>query len=192
MVGYVYKITNIINNKVYIGITSRDVELRFIEHKSRARCEGYGHYLHMAINKYGEENFIVETLHTTVDIEEALEIEYELIKYYNSTNKQYGYNLTDGGQYTKVTQEVKDKISNSKLGHSVSQDTRDKVANKLSKQWKVIYPDGQEHMITNLNKFSRDNNLCHKMMHNVANPNQPAKQCKGFRVYAVSNGGDLS
>lgn len=57
--GYIYLITNKINNKQYIGQTSRDVDTRFQEHYSNTR--GYSK-LHNAIQKYGWQNFKVETI----------------------------------------------------------------------------------------------------------------------------------
>ena len=61
--GYIYKITNIINNKIYIGKTSYSVEDRFKQHikdSVKDRCEKRP--LYNAMNKYGVENFTVETI----------------------------------------------------------------------------------------------------------------------------------
>ena len=57
--GFIYKITNKVNNKVYIGQTSRSLEIRWREHKSRAGCY-YTSHLYSAMNKYGVDNFIFE------------------------------------------------------------------------------------------------------------------------------------
>lgn len=89
----VYKHTNIINNKVYFGITCQQVNRRW------QNGSGYkGTYFGNAISKYGWENFKHEILYTGLNLKEACDIEKELIKKYNSNNKKYGYNIAEGGQ----------------------------------------------------------------------------------------------
>ena len=56
--GYIYKITNLINNKIYIGQTIRDVQIRWKEHL-RSKDEAP---IHKAIRKYGKERSIDEKL----------------------------------------------------------------------------------------------------------------------------------
>ena len=88
----VYKHQNLINNKIYIGITSQVPEKRW--------RNGLGYYNHpkfySAIKKYGWENFSHEILYEKLNEQEACKKEQELIKFYDSKNK--GYNLTDGGE----------------------------------------------------------------------------------------------
>ena len=57
--GYIYKITNTINNKIYIGQTSKTIEERFKAHISKAK-QHINRYLYDAMNHYGYENFIIE------------------------------------------------------------------------------------------------------------------------------------
>ena len=66
--GFIYKITNKINNKVYIGQTCRDLQTRWREHKSKANCE-YNNHLYNAMTKYGAENFIIELIEESKDDE---------------------------------------------------------------------------------------------------------------------------
>jgi len=54
---FVYQIVNKINNKKYIGITSRSLNKRFNEHKKQLNCG-----IASALVKYGEENFYIEKL----------------------------------------------------------------------------------------------------------------------------------
>ena len=93
--GYIYCITNIVNNKQYIGKTLNSVEQRWKEHLSdykRARCEKRA--LYDAFVKYGINNFKCETLCECLDNEiEEKEIYY--ISLYNTFHN--GYNLTKGG-----------------------------------------------------------------------------------------------
>lgn len=91
--GYIYKITNDINDKVYIGQTSRDIDTRFAEHCSETRGNSR---LHNAIQKYGWLHFKVELVET-VQLKELDEREIYWIKYYDSTNQDKGYNIAPGG-----------------------------------------------------------------------------------------------
>ena len=67
---FIYKITNIANNKVYIGQTIRPVKKRFQRHLTDAiKCKLDTH-LARAIRKYGKENFIIEEIDTAQSQEE--------------------------------------------------------------------------------------------------------------------------
>ena len=59
--GNIYKITNLINNKIYIGQTINPISQRWSAHKSHAK-NGSTHKLGRAIRKYGEENFKIELI----------------------------------------------------------------------------------------------------------------------------------
>jgi len=91
----VYKHTNLINGKVYIGITCQDPKARW----------SYGHgyckneYFYRSIKKYGwNTGFSHEILYEDLTCEEACEKEIELIAYHNSTNPNFGYNHSNGGK----------------------------------------------------------------------------------------------
>jgi group I intron endonuclease len=95
---YLYRITNIINNKVYIGQSNKEKD-RWRQHKYFGRNpEKTGQYIHRAMAKYGIENFIYEVIAMCKSEEDANEIETMLIKQYNSRDKQFGYNLAPGGE----------------------------------------------------------------------------------------------
>ena len=94
--GYIYCITNILNQKKYIGKTTKTVEQRFKEHcndSKRKRCEKRP--LYNAMNKYGINNFIVETL-KECDNDKLEKYEQYYIKKFN-TYGHTGYNATKGG-----------------------------------------------------------------------------------------------
>lgn len=87
----IYKITNTINNKVYIG-QSKNIYRRLTKHLSIARNGKYNHlHLYRAISKYGIGNFYVEVLEKCT-VKDLDKLEYEYIQKYNSVNK--GYNMT--------------------------------------------------------------------------------------------------
>lgn len=90
----VYMHTNKINSKKYVGITCQKGSRRW-------RYDGYGYkgsyYFYSAIQKYGWQNFETTILEIGLSKEEAEKREIELIKYYDTTNKSKGYNITKGG-----------------------------------------------------------------------------------------------
>jgi group I intron endonuclease len=91
----IYKITNIINNKSYIGKTEKNIEERFKEHKKDINRRLFEKRpLYHAMNKYGIENFKIELLEKTNKPEER---EKYYIKYYDTFNSKKGYNATIGG-----------------------------------------------------------------------------------------------
>ena len=89
---YVYQITNLINNKLYIGITN-DYKKRWSNHKC---CNSPNMVICRAIKKYGIENFNFELLFQGLSLEEASKKEIELIKEKN-TLVPNGYNVAKGG-----------------------------------------------------------------------------------------------
>ena len=72
----------------------------------------------------------------------------------------------------------KAKISEGLMGHPVTKEQREKIANTLAKKWLVTGPDGAEKLITNLRKFCEENKLDQGNMTKVANGD--LKQHKGW------------
>lgn len=98
MIG-IYKITNKINNKIYIG-ASKNIEKRWKEHQwkylqNNKSNHEYDKALYRAFRKYGITNFLFEVLEET-KIEDLFEKEKYYIAYFNSYEK--GYNETYGGE----------------------------------------------------------------------------------------------
>ena len=110
----VYKHTNKINNKVYIGITSRNANERWgnngINYKNSS-------YFYSAIQKYGWDNFNHEILFTGLTKDDACNKEIELIAFYKSSDKAFGYNMTTGGECCHMTEEAKQKLSKALMGN---------------------------------------------------------------------------
>lgn len=106
--GYiVYKHTNKINGKVYIGITRTNVELRW-------RSDGSGYRkcvkFYNAVKKYGWDNFSHEILFTGLTKEEACTLEIALISKYKREN--ISYNISGGGEGCGImSEETKLKLS---------------------------------------------------------------------------------
>ena len=100
--GYIYKITNKVNNKAYIGQTIDPVQKRWNEHIYAAyREDDNRYYLHRAIKKYGADNFNFEVLEEVpneqLDEKEIYYIAQWHTYRYDELGNQ-GYNLTRGGQ----------------------------------------------------------------------------------------------
>jgi group I intron endonuclease len=113
--GYIYKITNTVSKKCYIGESKeKDIETRWKGHKyAISRGEGCP-ALQNAVIKHGWDAFTFEVLIICFD-EDRFRYEKEYIKKYNSMVPN-GYNLTEGGQTSgntgqKHTEETKKKIS---------------------------------------------------------------------------------
>ena len=124
----VYKHTCSKNGKVYIGITSQKPEARW-------GCEGKGYhknaYFTNAISKYGWSNFDHEILYNGLTLKEAQQKEIELISLYKSNKREFGYNLSSGGDPgngTHCSEERKAKIRAGRLGYKCSEETRRKIS----------------------------------------------------------------
>lgn len=120
----VYKHTNLINDKVYIGITKQQPEKRW--------NNGYGYrtcrIMYNAILKYGWLNFKHEILFEGLTYEEACEKEILLIALYKSNQREFGYNIESGGNLQKeISEETRQKLSY-KASH-ISEETRQKIGN---------------------------------------------------------------
>ena len=102
--GYIYKITNLINDKMYIGQTTWPVQTRWDAHINVAIGDNVTHRdaIHLALSKYGIDNFSFEVIEK-VNNEDLNIREQYWIKYYNTyihdPNSQ-GYNMTRGGEGT--------------------------------------------------------------------------------------------
>lgn len=94
----VYKITNNINGKVYIGITTCSLEYRWSRHLTEGRNENNTKHLYKAMRKYGLDNFSIKQIDSTDDFAELGRLERYYIKKYNSQSPEKGYNLTAGGE----------------------------------------------------------------------------------------------
>lgn len=111
---FIYKITNKVNNKLYIGLTTHTIDKRFKEHIFAARSfkklgRGKNSALYSAINKYGEINFKIEQIDTATDLNELKQKERYWIKTLN-TIAHNGYNLIHGGERQELHIETKRKI----------------------------------------------------------------------------------
>ena len=106
----IYQHKNKINGKVYIGITSQKLEQRWGSQGCNYKSSPH---FYSAIQKYGWDNFEHNILFTDLTKEQACLKEQELIKEYNSMNREFGYNSTSGGDIFTMNEETKQKLENS-------------------------------------------------------------------------------
>ena len=95
--GVVYKLTNTVNGKNYIGQTKNSVEKRFRDHTYAKSAIGD------AIRKYGKDKFTKEILAVCESREELNACELRFISEYKSNDPNFGYNRTGGGGVNVVS-----------------------------------------------------------------------------------------
>lgn len=120
----VYMHTNLINHKVYIGITSREPEKRWGKNGNEYTVKNHPAF-GRAIQKYGWDNFSHDVLFENLSKQDACQKEIELIKEYKSNCTRYkdpsfGYNMSDGGNVGSSgyvwSEESKKKLSDTLRG----------------------------------------------------------------------------
>ena len=131
----IYRITNLINNKVYIGQTVRNYKIRFREHRIKAKkFIDKGQEIHKSIKKFGIENFIFEPICSCFDLSELNDRETFFILKHRSNEPNFGYNGDTGGN-NKIPNEVtRKKVSDNHI--DVSGKNNPMFGNCWSKEWK--------------------------------------------------------
>lgn len=142
-IGYVYKIINNINGRIYIGQTVRNVNDRFAEH-CRYNQRTKNMPIVNAINKYGRDNFSCETICTCFSRDELNERESFYIRYFDSSTKANGYNIASGGG-NGYSCEYKTEAEKKEIFAKCSE--------SLSKWWDSLSPEERETKIKMLSYY---------------------------------------
>ncbi len=130
----IYKITNIINGKIYIG-SAFNISNRFSCHKYSLRNNKHKNkHLQSAYNLYGEENFLFEILEIVNDFAILLNREQYYLDIFNSTDKNIGYNIA--------------KKAGNTAGITASLETRKKQSESAKKRPKRKLTDEQKKNIS--------------------------------------------
>ena len=157
----VYKHTSP-SGKVYIGITRRNVNIRWENGKGYKRHP----YFYNAILKYGWDNISHEILIDGLSKEQAELEEKRLISEYKSSDSRYGYNMTFGGESgLKITDDVKEKISKKLIEYYKDENVRlncsishlgkkhtDETKKKMSESHKAMMTDEIKSRISEANR----------------------------------------
>lgn len=135
----VYKIKNLVNNKVYIG-SSVHVLKRWCEHIVRLNSKTHHSiYLTNAWHKYGRDNFIFEVLEYC-EKEKLVEREQYWMDMYNAYDKNFGYNLridAESNRGLPPSKETRIKLSVSNTGLKRSEETKRKIKERIfTKEWR--------------------------------------------------------
>lgn len=159
----IYKITNVINGKIYVGQTTRSEVSRWDEHKKRLNSNCHVNiHLQSAWNKYGEECFVFEVIIECETQEQLNLLEEYYINQYESNKTSHGYNKTSGGSNGKLSEETKAKISANRKGIKFSEEHRKKISE--AQKGKVISQE-QKLKISNAKK---DKKLSEKHKENIS------------------------
>lgn len=113
----IYKTTNLINNKKYIGMHSTN--------NLNDNYLGSGKILQKAIKKYGKENFTKEILHIFDNFDDMTNKEREIINSDIFESDEY-YNLKEGGEGGRLSEEIINKIATKNKGRQVSKEAIEK------------------------------------------------------------------
>ena len=206
--GYIYKIENQINHKVYIGQTIKSLNKRFSQHKNNYTKPYFSQiHLYRAFKKYGIENFSFEKIERVND-EDLDEREKYWIAYYNSYEN--GYNSTLGGRdielykwdYEQIKKLYDEYRSARKVAKIIGCDhsTIDNIINKMN--WPrysvssqrlhriVLIKEDTEYIFSSLeeaanwlieNKITKSTNV-RNVRHQLANSKAKLKKYYGFQI----------
>lgn len=205
MAALVYKLFCELSGKSYIGITSRSLDTRWLEHCSRARQNGREESrLYAAMRKYGLDAFTREVIATTDTDDEARSLErFYILQFDTYAN---GYNANEGGHgHLHLSPELRKKIGDAQRGKFIPEETRERMSeakigdprcalnfgehtqkgegNPRAKTYLVENEDGRLFVTTGLRQFCRENNLQpYKLSQTMAGTR---KSHKGYKILSI-------
>ena len=160
------------SGKIYIGMTGQAPEKRW--------CNGKGYrtnsYFSSAIEKYGWSNFQHKILEENLTKEEAQHKEMELIAFYKSNDRNFGYNIEAGGQCSCLSEETKRKISMAHTGMKASEETRHKLSDSHKGEKHNMY--GKHMSSETKKKISESNKGKHSTPQDIDRLNKAHEMCK--------------
>lgn len=130
----IYKVTNTVNGKIYIGQTKRSIKRRWKGHITSSKSNKCNNLFHNAIKKHGEDSFNVEIIDHANSTEELNELEQKYIGIFNSIHPN-GYNTKTGGRSCTYSDLSKKKMSDKKKGAQLPFDVRKKMSESHKLRW---------------------------------------------------------
>jgi group I intron endonuclease len=130
MLSSAYKIMHRDSGREYVGITSRDPQVRWKEHQYDAAAGRTKMHVHRALKKYGTEAFDFEVVAQVPTLEEARIVEMLLV-----ATERPAFNLTAGGQGQRgrvKSAEEREKIGAGRRGQAVSDEVKAKISKAVS------------------------------------------------------------
>ena len=186
----IYKHVNKTNGKVYIGQTCMTPNSRWRNGKGYI----YNSYFYNAIKKYGWDNFEHIIVAENLTQDEANIMEEELIKLYQSTNRDKGYNIMFGGNNHALSEETKSKLSKAakdRMNNYTEEEMREigaKISAALSGENNGFY--GKKHteetrrkMKNNHPHLSGENHPMYGYKHSEETKKEWSKKRKGKKLY---------
>lgn len=174
VIGIIYKITNKINGKVYIGQTIKSLTRRWQAHiADSTRNSSYA--LHRAIRKYEPASFTVEQIDSASSYQKLCKKEVFWISFYKSLS--LGYNMTLGGEGrygAHVSIETRRKISESNKGKIVSEETKKRMSIAMTG---VKHKASSKESIEKRARQLRGRTLSHEHVAKVAKANRKPIVC---------------
>ena len=147
----IYLITNLVNNKPYIGWTSRDPYKRFKEHQSTRTPKTQARSaISCAIEKYGVENFEFSIIYQSKDYDHCRQIETHFIAEHRSHVEQWGYNKDLGGTGHKRSAETIEKHRQKLKGKKQSEEHKKKRGEAIRGEKNGQYNVGEKHPLFGL------------------------------------------
>lgn len=139
----IYKATNLIDGKVYIGQTIKTLHSRKAQHiRDAMDPKRRNVHFHNAIHKYGVDSFIFEKIDTAETQEELDSKERYWISFYRSNEREFGYNEDSGGKSGGAKSErTKRKIGDTTIAKWSDEETATKMMNGLRRGteiWKEV------------------------------------------------------
>ena len=164
------------SGKVYIGITKQSPTKRWKNGQGYEGCTAF----YRAVQKYGWTEIKHEIVASGLDKESACLMEQELIKKYDSTNPERGYNLTSGGEHYEPTDEwrmaaseshkeyyeqhpeARERISEQQKGRKLSKETRQRQSESRT-AYILSHPETREKCRQTFTGMKRSAEQCEKL-----------------------------
>lgn len=183
--GVIYKITNVLNGKIYIGQT-KDFNRRFNEYKTRKIEDNhrYNYGIMREINKVGFDNFKFEVIDCAFNKDDLNKLEKYYIIKYDSINPDVGYNSRTGDLREPLNANTRQIMSKAHIGLKETSETKRKKSKPvLAFKDKKVYIADSGKLFADFIGSSKDmvNHAITKGM-----------KIKGFYVFRLNNNKDLS